>query len=189
MSEVNRYLGDIRLGWTLEFLDYPIKDASDQIKSETPFRFWSGDGDLTITLNDGIAKAYKGTNGIITLAAPRESSNEATRLRAVMEVSDRGIREQLTYDVGPLLVDVHWIYSKRGNTTWYDTEKSFRGRLSSPILTGAQYTINVESVISDIDRGRVVNWSDDIQQSRHPGDKGFEYLTALAEGIETRWPP
>ena len=182
MSEVNRYLGDLRLGWTLEFLDTPYRGAS-------PFRFWSGEGDLTFSLNDDDEKTYKGTNGIITLAAPKEGSNEAIRLRAVMEVSNRAIREQLTYDVGPLLVDVHWIYNKRGNATWHDTNKSFRGRLSSPILTGAQYTINVESVISDIDRGRVVNWSDDIQQSRHTGDKGFEYLTALAEGIETRWPP
>ncbi|MBF2755731.1 MAG: hypothetical protein ISN29_10820 [Gammaproteobacteria bacterium AqS3] len=200
------HLSNLRLGWTLEFEDDPIGNRPDI--STKPFRFWSGDGDLRIyeyELNaDGdkvrkvddegneIYTEYKGTNGVLSLVAPREGINEATRLRAVMEVTDDAIREQLSYDVGPLLVNVSWIFHRSSTSEtedWTPTKKSFRGRLSSPSLSGAQYTINVESIVADIDRGRVLNWSNDTQKARHPNDRGFEYLTELAEGIETKWPP
>lgn len=74
-------------------------------------------------------------------------------------------------------------------TEWRLTGKEFIGRLSSPVLDGAVYTLDVESQISDIDRGRVINWSNDMQQGRHADDKGMEYLKDYAAGINSKWPP
>lgn len=178
----------IRMGWALDWLDQPFTNAD--------FKFWSGRNQLTITETDGSTTTYKPTMtendaSVISIKAPDETPGEAVRLQAIMDASDPNIRVQLRRDFGPLRLRLRWLYYNADDATpqWKLTSKSFTGRLSSPTLEGAMYTVDVESMISDVDRGRAVIWSHDNQLASNPGDKGFEYIASLAEGISTKWPP
>ena len=167
----------IAWGWTLEFLDRPADGLT--------FKFWSGAGALTIGTD-----AFEGTNGAIQVTPPRESAGEAVRLTAQMDASDPAVRLHLRRDLGPLQIKMQLLYrdNEASAPAWALSGKQFIGRLSAPILTGSTYQIDVESLVTDLDRGRVEMWSDDAHRARHPGDLGMGYLKGYAEGVNTKWP-
>lgn len=172
---------DLALSWALEFLDDPADGLS--------FRFWAGTGDLVITETDSSTTTYTGMNGAVAIKPPRERPGDGVKLTAEMDATDSEIRKQLQRDIGPLQIRVRWLWYDQPNGTWKLTGKEFIGRLSAPVLRGKTYSVNVESLITDIDRGRVVNWSNDTRQATHPDDKGFEFLRDYAGGIDLKWPP
>lgn len=172
---------NLQMSWALEFLDNPADGLT--------FRFWAGAGDLTITEADSSTTVYSGMNGAVNIKPPRERSGDGVKLTAVLDATDINIRRQLQRDLGPLRIRCRWLWWDYGAELWKTTGKEFHGRLSAPVLYGKSYSINIESLITDIDRGRVLNWSNDTQQSRHPNDKGFEFLKDYAQGIDLKWPP
>ena len=170
-------MASLTWAWTLEFLDNPADGLI--------FRYWSGEGDLTI---DSVT--FAGTNGVISIQPPREAAGEAARLTATMDATDPSIRAQLRRDLGPLRIKIQFLYRNEAaqSPAWALSGKEFIGRLSAPVLAGATYIVDAESMITDIDRGRVRDWSDDAHKARNPGDRGMEFLEGYAEGIETKWP-
>lgn len=173
---------NIVYAWALEFTDRPADGLE--------WRFWSGAGTLTINESDGTTSTYTGMNGAIGLVPPKEEAGEGVRLTAQLDAHDNEIRKQMVRDLGPLRVKIRWLVRNNSDATpTYKPFKTFQGRLSKPVLKGSLYSIDVESMISDINRGRTVYWSHDTQTARHSDDLGFEFLTSLAEGIQTKWPP
>lgn len=167
----------IAWGWTLEFLDHPADGLQ--------FKFWSGEGALTLGSDE-----FRGTNGAIGISPPRETAGEAVRLTATLDATNPAVRLHLRRDLGPLRVKLQYLYhdSEAASPAWTLSGKQFVGRLSAPVLAGAVYTVDVESLVTDMDRGRVRNWSDDMQRSRYPGDLGMGFLNSYAEGLNTKWP-
>lgn len=166
------------IGWIFDFIDKPADGLV--------FNFWSGSGDLTFTI-DGEDITYKGTNGLIKFVAPSEAANEAIKLSAELDATDPNIRIQLLRDLGPLKIRLRWTYQV--NDTWILSSKQFIGRLSAPRLIGSKYIIDIESLISDLDRGNIHVWSHDTQRARFATDRAFEYLKDYKNGIDTKWPP
>ena len=178
----SRPMADLRFGWTFEFLQY---DPTVPVDRRPPTRYWSGSGDLTIGGN-----VHTGTGGLISIVAPDEAAGQPSRMTVAVAVDDADTRAILSRDFGPVEVLVRWIFFNASSVdpVWRETRKSFRGRLSAPVISRGEYRVDIESRISDIDRGRIVQWSHDAHIARHPGDRGMEYLKDYAAGVETKWP-
>ena len=157
----------------------------------TPYRVWSGEGQLTIG-----GQTYEGTSfggGALASISPVEQSLDAPTSRAsvTIAVPNAAVREMLEIDIGPVTVNLRYIYSSDFGKTWTIVPIGIQGRLSRPSyeVDGSLYTVEIETWSGDSDRGNPKLWSHETQQSEHPGDRGFEFARALAEGIESRWPP
>ncbi len=158
------------IAWLAEFKD-------------TTHLFWSGEGTLTFN-----SKTYEGAPFIRVSASQSSVGAPRRRLQVSFALTDRTTRLAFLQDPGPLTVEVTWIHSTDNGATWQLAPRKFVGRLSNPVISGGVYTIEIETYGGDVDRGVPLTWSDDDQQKRFPGDKGFEYLRQLASGIDTSWP-
>ena len=56
-------------------------------------------------------------------------------------------------------------------------------------LEGGGFSFEIATESADADRGRPLVWSDEAQQAKYPGDRGFEHLQIYKEGREVPWPP
>jgi len=164
----------------------PLAHWLAEFPDSTPvYRFWSGDGDLTL---DG--KDYQGRNFISLSTAETSLDAPNTRLTASFAVAEPGLRQALMQDPGALTVIIEWIASIDQGQSWRRVPRKFVGRLSQPVIKDGIYTIEIETFGGDVDRGRPLKWSHEDQQQRHSGDRGLEYMRQLSEGISTaRWPP
>ena len=147
-------------------------------------KFWSGENDLTL---NGVL--YQGRSFISLSTSEASLDAPRRRMTASFPAVDGELRAMLMQDPGPLIVEIRWIYSLDHGQTWLFVPRKFIGRLSTPIIREGTYTIEIETYGGDIDRGRPLRWSDEDQQRRYPGDRGMEFMRALSEGIDTKWPP
>ena len=152
-------------------------------------RLWSGMGDLTYGGNvfqgvTGASGAFAGISAVEqTLGSP------VSRVEAILMVPPAAVREILSFDAGPVNVDIQFIFSADYGDTWNDAPVSVHGRLSNPRLDNGVYTVEIETWTGDADRGTPKLWSDDAQKTEYPGDKAFQFAAQLESGIEARWPP
>ena len=160
----------------------------------TPYLLWSGEGELSWdgeTWTGTTFETPEGDKG--ALVAVSEVTNEAgvpsRRAQISVAVPPAAVREMLEYDVGPVSVSIHGLYSDDGGVTWKATPFQLFGHLSRPQFAGGVYTVEIETWSGDADRGQPKMWSDETQTAEHPGDKGFEFMRSLSEGVDARWPP
>ena len=146
--------------------------------------FWSGGYTL-----DFMGEQWSSAASIIdvsdvndTIGAPQ------SRFTLSMDATDPTIRSLLLTDFGPLEVVIRWIWSADGST-WQALPRTFRGRLSSPVLDAARYTVELETANGDIPIAERRMWSDEDQRQRYPADRGFEFARQISEGIDIVWPP
>ena len=66
--------------------------------------------------------------------------------------------------------------------------RAFTGRLTSPVLEGNFYKIDVVDRRGDPIRPLPRFWSDDDQQRRFSGDRGLQYMRQIAAGVDVKWP-
>lgn len=112
-----------------------------------------------------------------------------SRTRVHIFVWPTSVLRDLSQDIGPARVDIHWIMSPDYGLSWR-VLRTFRGRLSDPVLdrTTGEYSFDLETYSGDRDRQRPLYWSDEQQEARHPGDRGMEHLSELAAGKRIDWP-
>ena len=173
---------ETRVGWTAEIAGIGL--------AKTPYRVWSGIGDLTLG-----GKKYKGTEfdgGSLAGISPIDTSTSSPVSRASVRIAvpNTAVRAMLAYDVGPVNVVVKHILSSDGGRKWIQLPTGISGRLSRPSfdVEGSIYSVEIETWSGDIDRGDPVLWSDEDQRARHPGDQGFEFARTYEDGIEVQWP-
>ena len=160
------------VGWLAEFVG-------------TTTLLWSGDTELTL---DG--KTWAPGHFITIRHAGNEIGTPARRTSATFSVTDPALRMAFLQDPGPVLVEVRFIYSADRGLTWAVAGGKHLGRLSSPVITNAAYTVEIETYRGDADRGRPVRWSHERQVKRGgEGDLAFEMASQLEAGIETKFPP
>lgn len=155
-------------------------------ESGFPLRLWTGQGGLRVG-----SQLYQGGGAALAVSEVETASGEPDK-RVTLRLSGipRALRRQFLQDVGPMEVLIEWIFSKDRGSTWQKIPISFQGRLSTPSLAQGVLTVEVETMRGDVDRGHPLRWSHEDQQRRHSGDKGMEYMRALAQqGVQTEWPP
>ena len=165
------------------------------IDTEPVLRYWTGEGELT--LPDG---TYTGMSFV--RLSPTEESTEApsSRLRISIALGlgpsatpeerteIQNLRARILEGFGFESITIRRIISDDYGRTWQILPWRFVGKLSNSQITSNLWTVDVETFTGDSDRGRVVQWTDSTQLSRFPGDKGFNFVRAISQGIPTRWP-
>ena len=171
----------IMLGWVAE-----IEGIIDK-----PHRVWSGYGDLQF--EGEIWTGTQSQQGPFVAISPLTNNvgEPARRASVSIAVPKSTIRQMLAVDVGPVEVSIKPIQSQNNGKSWIRLARGFKGFLSRPNFDSntSIYTVELETWSGDSDRGSPRYWSDEHQRQEHPGDKGFEFARALAEGEEISWPP
>ena len=167
------------IAWLLDFVDLPAGVYAPVTS------FWSGTGTLVFG-----GKTYRGTNGIIKVSNYSVELGEPNnRFQATLQLSEPAVARQFLIDNGPYNIEVDWIYSEDNGANWKRLERKLIGQLSRPLIKSQVYTIEIETIHGDVDRGEVLYWSDEDQKMSYPGDRGMEYMRAISEGIDIKWPP
>ena len=168
------------IGWTLK-----IEDLGSP--PETGY-WWSGEGTITVG-----SQAYQGAtvNGqaFLDVSGVEQTQGLPSRRATIrLAVVPETTRRLLQQDYGPIPITVGWVRSRDGGRTWTRLPRSFSGRLSNPRLLDGLYTVEIETVLGDADRGIPQRWSYEAFESRH-NDKFFEAVSSYATGIDLKWPP
>ena len=147
-----------------------------------PLRLWTGGGSASW---DG--KTWTGAGDLIGISAIEESG----------EIAASGVTITLS-GVPAYLVSLVIVNAKQGlpGRLWLGLLTSAGAVISSPVLAfagrldvpqisddGASATITVtyESRLIDLQRPRSWRYTDESQKALFPGDKGFEYVTAIQD--------
>ena len=161
--------------------------------SGTTYRFWSGVGQLTLIgetwLGGGRAVSQGGRPIVAIGPAEATAGVPDLRLQVTIDVETATLRTALLQDLGPARAIVYWI-SRSGGGSW--TVHPFRvdGNLSRPQVVGTVASFEIETLAARADAQIPKFWSHEDQQRRRPGDRGLEYMAALAaREIQSDWPP
>ena len=87
------------------------------------------------------------------------------RVRIKMVAVGEVIRRLLQQDYGPLPITITLIRSSDTGRTWQSIGRSFKGRLSNPLLAKGIYEVEVETHLGDADKGVPRKWSFEARRS------------------------
>ena len=156
---------------------------------KVPYRVWSGLEQLD--WNGTIWDGTQNVNGAFVSVSPVTDKVGTPDRRASVTVSVNAemTRELLAVDTGPVSVFLRYLYSLDNGLSWIEAPMALAGRLSQPKFEGGFYSVEIETWSGDADRGEPKFWSDETQRAEFPGDKGFEFVRKLSQGLDTKWPP
>jgi len=154
----------------------------------TPIRIWTGEGDLTAG-----GETYQGMASTLEIG-PIEAvtGSPDRRLQLRIGAIPMALRAQFLQDPGPRPVTVRLARVSRTGSAPAATllPTLERGRLSTVTMQEGVLEVEIETYRGDVDLGVPQLWSHEDQQRRYPGDRGLEYMRALARsGITGAWPP
>ena len=159
-----------------------------QINANPIERYWTGDNDLIFG-----GDTYSSTGKLLGVGQLEQRVDVPNnRLQLVFALTDTSVRAKFLVDRGPLDTIVTFIKSTDSGATWSRTGWAVTGKLSTPLISDQTAIIEIETFKGDVDRGRVIVWSDEEQQRRNPGDRGFAYLRSTIHQNpkrNLRWPP
>ena len=147
-----------------------------------PLRLWSGLGEI-----GWAGQSWSGAGALLGLGAIEETS----------EVVAGGTSVSLS-GIPPDLVQLCIAEARQGlpGRVWLglltpegqivaDPILAFAGRLDVPEITddaeNCRITISYESRLIDLNTARSWRYTHESQQALHPGDRGFEYVTAIQD--------
>jgi len=145
---------------------------------------WTGEDDIVLNGN-----TYMGMYGLMQVGQlDLTEGQQDDRLAISLAVETSELLAELLNDPGPALVKVEWYISKDEGKSLIKIPREFHGKLSNPYIEDRIYTVELETIKGDVDRGRISMWSHEGQQALYPGDTCFSRCESYAQGIETRWP-
>lgn len=157
-----------------------------EIHLPTPLLLWTGEGDLEF---DGrtwqkavrLIDIDQATLNVGFEAEPLNVSLsvESPELR-VLALRENGVGSEIT---------IRWISSVDGGNNWIESDFKMRGRVSEPSISGAVFRCKVERRFVNITKNIVSYWSAESQKAVDPTDRAAESMSAIASGVEIRWPP
>ena len=160
-----------QLAWTISFVDIDR-------------RFWSSDGDLTYAGN-----TYQGGRGLSIEHTAAELG--APVRRAVVSLALQDLNDIFLNDLGPVQVEIEYIYSSDRGITWLATGERFIGLTSTATFVDGAYSVEIETYTGWIDQGPQLKWSHETQVGLDPGGDFFMEMTRTLEGrttLESNWP-
>jgi len=145
---------------------------------------WTGVGDLT--LGDD---TYVGVGPeVISVRIGQATEKEDARLQVTLAGLTGPEARQAFYEFhGRVVVTVRLVYSVDGGVSWQVLPRQFSGLYSRPRIENDTVSFEVATYREQLDRGYEVVWSG--KDSYGAGDdRFFEHLTAIADGVDIRWP-
>ena len=131
------------------------------------------------------------TSGIVIQTGQAGDDADGGGRTVVLEVApSTTTHAELGRDRGARPATVLWLYRLVGDDNWNEWHRVV-GALSAVTWQGDRYRLEIGSRHALQSRRPVPKkWSNEAQQQRFPGDRGFEYLADLeAEGVAVTWPP
>lgn len=156
-----------------------------------PRYFWTGQVDEVIR-----SRTYRALGDVVNVSQlGGKEGNSDSGVRLTLVIKDDVDRAIFLQDPGVVVVTIHLVFSVGGGRlSWQVFPRSFTGRISSTVITGNEYQVEIVDRTWDTTRTALegYEWSHE-QLSRDAAargdvDRGFEHLVTLASGIETRWP-
>ena len=146
---------------------------------------WNGARDL-----DFGGVKYQAAHGVITIAASSlTGSGDETGVTATLPIADNMLKTRLLRTFRQALVTLTWIAQNEETGQWQDTGLKFVGKLANPRISPTQYTVDIHTYSQEQWVENLVTWSDEDHVRRHPDDRGLEFLAAIQQEYEVRWPP
>ena len=164
--------------------DLAAYTISLEYPDETAYHVWTGFGDLSL---GGIDYVGVGPD-VISIGTQTAALTGQGRMSITLSAIEAEHRAKFLQDPGKVTVTVRILYSTNGGQSWAMLNRFHRGELSRPQLQGGNYTIEISPYRDTLDRGYEQSWSDELQKQVYPGDRGFEHLQRLSEGVDIRWP-
>lgn len=127
--------------------------------------------------------------GHILKLSPVPVSKDPTNKRLTLTISGVPEEAQRLYsqDAGVVSYRLRVLTSADGGNTYTVRAGGLRGRCGAPVYRGSTIEIPLETRDADLSLAAPVTWSDEAQQTRHPGDKGLEFVRELANSFNTSW--
>jgi hypothetical protein len=150
--------------------------AVDLVFDSGPLRLWTGVGTRSINGND-----YTGAGNFLQVSEMRETA-EIQAAGATLTLS--GIPSEL------LSLALTEPYQQRPARIYFglvgseaDMAEVFTARMDQITIEEGPETctiqLTVENVLVDLERPRVLRYTNNDQQSRFPGDRGFEFVETI----------
>ncbi len=147
-------------------------------------RMWTGEAQLSIG-----GHVWTPTNLVQDVSiAGGQLPNTETRVSIILLATTDTLRSAFLTDPGPAQVTVRQVVSSDDGMSWSLVPRAFTGRVTSPVLQGDRYTVDLVDRLGDPLRPAPLFWSDEDQQRRFPGDRGLKYMKQISAGIDVRWP-
>ena len=183
---------DVGANVTVELVPRPgvwHQQAVDVVAPTWTRRLWTGPVQATIGGNK--YEAVGGADGTLIGLEPGESAigPQGQRARGYIFVAPESFRRAIEQDLGPAAITIRWAISRDKGQTWSFLSELFVGRLSNgsiDLQTGI-WSFDLETWHGDADRITTRRWSYDEQYRRASGDRGFEYMSELAAGVDIEW--
>ena len=151
--------------------------AVEMLFDTAPVRFWSGLGDRDIG-----GETYVGSGNLMAISNPAETVDLVARS---MTVSLQGASGDL------LALAIAESYVNRTATVCMGDSRTsavvqlFSGRMKSMAISddaeNPSISLQIESKLIDLDRGKADRYTDASQRGRYPADTFFSYITDLVD--------
>lgn len=168
-------------GWTLHIDTDRIMEDGSRVD-----RWWSGLEDLVIGGETWRGAQNPDGSKLIDVSGVKfTGSVPGRRARVRVAVPGDALRRALQVDLGVAEVTLGWVY-RDDDGVWQRVPRSYRGRLGQSDVLDAEWSGEVETYYSNVDRGQPEYWS---HETAPEGDLYAEQARTLEGGIDTRWPP
>lgn len=153
-------------------------------------RFWSGLGDKTFN-----AEVYTGSGDLFAIAPPEETQQlKATNANFTLSgIPSSIISLALAEPYQGRLVTLWFAVLDDAGAIVADPFAQFKGRMDIMEIQDqgdtAAITVSAESILVDLERPKIKNYTDEDQQSVFSGDRFFEFVPQLQDmDIALRFP-
>ena len=155
----------------------------DPTPETPPVRWWAGEG--TLHFEGFLWSGAQMPDGMLMDVGAVDDVGNFSRspVRVRLALSGDAYRRLATIgDLGPLYVEIGWIFSLDYGASWHRIDRYERGILGQADLAPGMLTGVVEGYEHDVDRGRPLTWS----ARTHPD---YEMADRLTDGgIPFNWP-
>lgn len=153
------------------------------VSTTTPIRTTTS----AVSFNYG-GESYAPGGNLISIEGMGAQAQGSPILKVSLAIRDPTLRIGFLNSVGPVQVEVIFLTRPMPKTSYKEISR-VKGNLTDGKLEGNVYSFIVAPPNFDLERGRVLYWDHDSQQQRLAGDRGFEMMSSLAEGLAgKRWP-
>ena len=180
------------------FLFEPVQQPTPPL----PTRWWTGHGTLQFDLGDGNgAQSWLGSSfgdtqvmGVSAIQATADGVPQRMSISIGIDETRDDIRHGVSgRDLGPVATTLYFLYRETGVEAWTlmsdgTDPKIFKGRSAQSTFKDGVWSFEVEGRVHDADRLLVDIWSASVHQSKHAGDRFFEFAASIESGLEFDWP-
>ena len=143
---------------------------------------WGGDEEL---VHDGVPYASGTLTGPALL---REAFGEKAEAIGIRVGSTDALEARLLRDPGLEPVKLLMLWRAAGSTDSWTEARRYEGLISRVEVDGMELAVEIDQEVPRVAAQKPAVWSDKTQRARLAGDRFFEHLGALAQGVPVVWP-